>query len=84
MPTLGLFEFTIVLAGVSEVSDNVENQVLAAGCDDAFLSSCNGEVTLDFHREAASLEEAVLSAVRDLRAVGYDVARTKKRGGRDA
>jgi hypothetical protein len=33
--------------------------------------------SIDFHREAPSLEEAIRSAIKDVRATGYEVARVE-------
>jgi hypothetical protein len=33
--------------------------------------------SIDFHREASSLEEAIRSAIEDVRTAGYEVARVE-------
>jgi hypothetical protein len=73
----GLHEFTLILSGVSEISDDLENAVFEAGCDDALLASRGGVVFLEFGRAAPTFREAVLSAVRDVRRAGYAVARVE-------
>lgn len=57
--------FVLVLSGVSEPDSQLENGLYEAGCDDATLAFRNGVPYLEFDREAESLEEAILSAVRD-------------------
>jgi hypothetical protein len=58
--------FTLAL-GVSEVSPELEEALLEAGCDDATLYKTGGAVFLEFDREAPSREEAIISALVDVR-----------------
>ncbi len=59
-------EFTLVLRGSRTLEANLEDALFEAGCDDALLGVRNGVLYLDFDREGSSLEEAVLSAVKDV------------------
>lgn len=68
-------EFTLILAGVSEITDEVEGALV--GHADTTLHSRDGVVYVDFDREAPTFREAVLSAIRDVRAAGYEVARVE-------
>ncbi len=61
------FEFTLVLKYVDETTPHLEDSLYDAGCDDALVQYRNGAVYLDFVREAASLEEAVISAIKDVK-----------------
>jgi hypothetical protein len=70
-------EFTLILSGVSESTEEMANAVYEAGCDDASLASREGVVFLGFDREAPSFRDAVLSAIRDVRMAGYQVARVE-------
>jgi hypothetical protein len=63
-------EFVLVLAGVSELGDRIMNALFEAGCDDATPSIRHGRVYLTFEREAVSLGEAILSAIRDVMKAG--------------
>jgi hypothetical protein len=72
MPTAN-HTFTLILKGVDRVDEEMEDRIYGA-IDDALLSSSNGEVSLDFDREAASLLEATIDAVRDVHAAGYLVS----------
>ena len=65
--------FTLTLKGVDCVNDDVEERIYSL-IDDALLSSSNGEVHLDFDREAPSLREAIASACRDVHKAGYEVS----------
>lgn len=60
-------EFVLVLSGVAELGPRVMDALFGAGCDDATPSVRFGRVYLTFAREAPSLREAVLSAIRDVR-----------------
>ncbi|OGO92835.1 MAG: hypothetical protein A3F10_04630 [Coxiella sp. RIFCSPHIGHO2_12_FULL_42_15] len=59
-------EFTLVLKNVDESTSNLEDSLYEAGCDDALINFRNGAVYLDFNREATTLEEAVLNAIKDV------------------
>lgn len=75
--TLKSYAFTIVLAGVDELSDAMIDAIYVAGCDDAGVGSCEGLVTVDFDREAESLGDAIGSAVKDVAKAGLAVARVE-------
>lgn len=64
--------FLLVLDGLNPSDDAVEDALFEAGCDDAMLSFRGTTALLEFDREASSLEEAVLSAFRDLEASGLN------------
>ena len=63
-------EFVLALSGVSELDERVANALFEAGCDDATPSLRFGTVYLTFAREAASLRDAILSAMRDVMHAG--------------
>lgn len=69
--------FTLVLSGVSELSEEMETALFEAGCDDALLASRDGVIYLDFDREAPSFREAVLSAIADVARAAFTVARVE-------
>jgi hypothetical protein len=71
--------FTLVLSGVRAVTDEIENALFEAGCDDALLCTRDGAIYLDFDREAPSFREAVLSAIADVEeaGIGARVARVE-------
>lgn len=73
------YQFTLVLDGVDDKTENLEDKLYEAGCDDALINYKNGTVYLDFDRESDSLEHAILSAIKsvessDLGAVILSVA----------
>lgn len=72
MKKLNVFNFTLVLKKVNENTPNIEDSLYEAGCDDALINFRNGAVYLEFDREASSLEEAVISAIKDVRSSSID------------
>jgi hypothetical protein len=65
-----LHEFRLIVSGFDELTDELEGAILNAGCDDALLGIQCGVPFLEFEREAASFEEAVLSAIHDVENAG--------------
>ena len=61
------YNFVLVLAGVSNLSQKAEDALFEAGCDDSTICVRDGRVFLTFARMAPSLKDAVLSAIRDVR-----------------
>lgn len=70
-------EFTLILAGITEMSDEAAGSLYEAGCDDGSPGSCDGVVSVDFHRDASTLEDAIRSAIRDVRKAGFDIDRVE-------
>ena len=67
MPTHeGEYDFTLVLDGISDVTDEIEDAIYEAGCSDATLSVRHRRVFLTFSRSAPGLREAIAGAVRDV------------------
>ena len=64
--TKEIYQFSLVLENVDDKTAGLEDSLYEAGCDDALMNSRNGIVYLDFDREANSLEEAVITAIRDV------------------
>jgi len=60
------FEFTLVLAGVNYATSHLEDHLYEAGCDDALINYRSGTVYLDFTRKSSSLNEAVISAIKQI------------------
>lgn len=67
------FEFTLLLTGVKEITTDLEDQLFEAGCDDSTLSTQKGIVHLDFNREAPSLEEAIISAIKAVESIDLGI-----------
>ena len=71
------YEVTVVLDEVGELTEELADRLFAAGCDDGTPGQCRGVVSVDFRREADSLESAIRSAVDDVRAAGCRVDRVQ-------
>ena len=71
------YQFDVVLKGASEVTDEQADGLFAAGCDDGTPTSCDGVAWIHFDREAASLEEAIGSAVVQVQAAGFRVSKVE-------
>jgi hypothetical protein len=69
------YEFDVVLKGVAAVTDDQADALFAAGCDDGTPASCDGAAWVHFDREAGSLEEAIRSAVAQVRSAGFTVSK---------
>ena len=65
------YYFRASLQGVSQESDEMLEAIFAAGCDDATVGSRDGVAFALFARQAASLEQAVRSALSQLQSAGY-------------
>jgi hypothetical protein len=60
------YNFVLVLSGVSEPDERLENALFEAGCDDGTLAFRNEVGYIEFDRQAPSLDAAILSAIRDV------------------
>ena len=67
------YEFTLILKTPCELDEAVADALFAAGCDDGSPGMCDGVITIDFHRDSASLEQAISSAVTQVRSLGFEV-----------
>ncbi|MEX0728458.1 MAG: hypothetical protein WD065_19455 [Planctomycetaceae bacterium] len=64
------FDFTLLLDGTAEITSELEDSLFDAGCEDATLSLRFGRLHLTFTRKAATLKDAILQAIKDVRASG--------------
>jgi hypothetical protein len=64
------YEFVLILSGISELTSEVEDALFEAGCDDATLSMRAGRAYLTFSRTAPTPQDAILSAIRNVREAG--------------
>lgn len=69
------YEFTLILKGDRELTEEIADKLFDAGCDDGTPGTCNGVFSIDFHREADSLESALRSAIANVKSAGYEVER---------
>lgn len=71
------YEFTLILKGDIELTEEIADELFEAGCDDATPGTSGGVFSMDFHRESNSLEEAIRSAIGNVKSAGYDVERVE-------
>jgi hypothetical protein len=71
------YDFTVVLKDSPELTEELADKLFAAGCDDGTPGMCDSITSIDFHRDADSLEAAIRSAVADVSAAGCVVARVE-------
>jgi len=71
------YEFVLILSESIDLTDDVADALFEAGCDDGSPGTSNGVFSIDFHRRANSLEEAIRSAIEDVRSAGFNVARVE-------
>jgi predicted DNA-binding transcriptional regulator AlpA len=69
------FEFCIIASGLDPESEDFEQRFYDAGCDDATVSFQKGCIIVDFTREARSIDEAIVSAMKAVEAAGARVER---------
>lgn len=71
------YDFALVIGGSPDLTEQVENALFEAGCDDATFSIKYGLLFGEFSRSAMSLKDAILSAIQDVRKadIGADVLR---------
>ncbi len=71
------YEFTLILEGPLELTEDTADRLFEAGCDDGSPGVCDGVFSIDFHREANSLESAIRSAIANVKFAGYEVERVE-------
>ena len=71
------YEFTLILMEPLELTEEIADELFEAGCSDGTPGTCNGVFFIDFHREANSLEEAIRSAIANVKSAGYEVERVE-------
>lgn len=69
------FHFTLWLADDPRELLDWSNELYEAGADDSSPGISNGQPYVAFHRDAASFEDAVRSAHRDVQTAGCRVLR---------
>ena len=71
------YEFTLILREPLELTEDIADELFEAGCDDGTPGTCEGVFSIDFHREAESLEQAIRSAIANVKTAGYQVERVE-------
>jgi len=67
------YEFTLVLSEIEAISEDLENRLYEAGCDDALLGIRDRTPYLDFDRESATAAEALMTAIEDAERAGAEI-----------
>jgi hypothetical protein len=67
------YDFKLVLAGITDLSDDQGDALFQAGCDDGTIVARDGSVFVRFTRESTSLEQAINSAAADIGRAGLQV-----------
>jgi hypothetical protein len=60
------YDFALIVGGVPELTEEVEDALYEAGCDDATVSMQYGLLYIEFSRSASSLQDAILSAIHQV------------------
>ena len=71
------YEFRVILKGRLELTEEIADELFEAGCDDGTPGTCNGIFSIDFHRQADSLEAAIGSTIENVKSAGYEVERVE-------
>jgi hypothetical protein len=71
------YEFSIIASGLNPTAEDFEQRFYDAGCDDATISFQKGHTIVDFAREAESISNAIISAVKNVKAAGAHVDRVE-------
>jgi hypothetical protein len=71
------YEFSLILKGPLELTEEIADELFEAGCDDGTPGTCNGVFSIDFCRESDSLEAAINSAMQNVKSAGYGVDRVE-------
>jgi hypothetical protein len=71
------FEFTIIASGLDPEAADFETRFFDAGCDDATIGFQKGHILIDFARDAATLTEAIATAIASVAAAGAEVERVE-------
>ncbi len=71
------YQFTLILQGRLELTEDIADALFEAGCDDGTPGTCEGVFSIDFHREAESFEQAIRSAIWDVKTAGCQVERVE-------
>ena len=67
------FSFSLLISGIDEITDALEDALYGGACDDALISQVEGRIYLDFDREAESWTTAIMSAIEDVENCGLDL-----------
>lgn len=67
-----LYHFSVLIRDAHRHTDQLEDRLFEAGCDDALVCFYNQSVYLEFDRTAPDAKTAIDSAFADIRRAGFD------------
>jgi hypothetical protein len=67
--------FDIIATGLDHDASDFEQRFYDAGCDDALVAYRSGLICVSFAREAATMEEAIVSATDAVKSTGATIIR---------
>jgi hypothetical protein len=75
-------EFTLFIDGCDTITDEIENALYEAGCDDGTLAVRCGKFFIYFAREACTMQAAIESAIQQVRStnIGSEVCVVEQAG----
>lgn len=68
---MNLYHFSILLRDANPQSEDLEDRLFNAGCDDALLCFNHQSVYLEFDREAENAKKAIESAMQNIQQAGF-------------
>ena len=68
---MNTYDFTITIAQFVADLDAIDT--FYARCDDVSMYNSDGVTKITFHRDAATLDDAIRSAVADVQSFGYKI-----------
>lgn len=68
---MSTFDFTITIDRLVDDLDEID--AFYGRCDDVSMFNADGATQITFHRDAASLDDAIRAAVADVQSFGYKI-----------
>jgi hypothetical protein len=72
------YSFTLHVSGLNTDNEYYEDALYNAGCTDALIAVVDGDVLIDFDRQAQSYDLAVQSATREVQKAGGKVTNVER------
>jgi hypothetical protein len=75
---MNTYDFTLVLSGFSELTDEALDTLHEAGCDDGLVClDKDGTPFIEFDREATDIQSAIRTAIADIQKTPFKVVRVE-------
>lgn len=72
---MSVYCFDIIATGLDHDAPDFEKKFYDAGCDDALVIYRSGLICVSFARDAATMEEAIVSATDAVKSTGVTIIR---------